>query len=91
MRRLLGTLDVMSMARRAPLGRIQIARAISFIVLNSFVLGALVGVTILGAKYVLEPPLSTYVGAPVVFAIILAYTRWVWAPLWKLGVDRRWA
>ena len=84
------TLDVTTMARRAELGRMQIARALSFIVLNSLALGALVGVAILGAKYLLEPPLRTYVGVPVVFAIIFVYNRWVWAPLWKLGVNRRW-
>jgi len=66
------------------------ARAFSFIVLNSLVLGALVGVAILGVKYVLEPPLGVFVGAPVVFAIIFIYNRWVWAPLWKSGVNRRW-
>jgi hypothetical protein len=78
------------MARRSQLGRMQIARAVSFIVLNSLVLGALVGVAILGAKYILEPPLRPYVGAPVVFGVILVYGRWVWTPLWKLGVTRRW-
>jgi hypothetical protein len=78
------------MAQRSQLGRMQIARAVSFIVLNSLVLGALVGVAILGTKYVLEPSLRPYVGAPVIFAIIFVYGRWVWAPLWKLGVTRRW-
>ena len=78
------------MVQRGQLSWQQTSKALFFIVLNSLVLGGLIGAVALGAKYMLEPPLRIYLGVPIVFAVIFVYGKWVWIPLWKLGVSRRW-
>ena len=65
-------------------------RAVSFVLLNSLALGALIGVVILGAKYILDPGIRTYVGAPIVVALVFVYGIWVWTPFWRSGVNKRW-
>jgi EamA domain-containing membrane protein RarD len=67
------------------------ARALSFIVANSLILGALCGLVALGAKHMLEPSLGAYLGPLAMLAVIFVYGRWIWTPLWRLGVSRRWA
>jgi len=68
------------MARRERLSWQQVARGLLFIVLHALALGALVGAAILGVKSVLEPPLSLYVGMPIVSTVVFVYGRWVWTP-----------
>ena len=78
------------MVQRGQLSWQQTTRALFFIVLNSLVLGGLIGAVALGATYILEPTLRLYLGIPIVFAVIFVYGKLVWTPLWKLGVSRRW-
>lgn len=76
-----------------PLGmrsRLQIARALLFIVLHSLLLGALSGAVILGVKAIVEPPLAMYVGMPLVFGLIFVYGKWVWEPQWKQRARKQW-
>ena len=83
-------LDVTLMAPRARLSWQQIARVLFFIVLHALCLGALIGASILGVKAALEPSLAPYIGGPMVFAVIFAYGKWVWTPLWKQRVSKQW-
>jgi len=78
------------MVQRARLTWYQIARGLLFIVVHALVLGALVGATVLGVRAILDPPLSEYLGMPLVFALIFIYGKWVWTPLWKLRVSNKW-